>query len=1370
MFQIFKRRRRFLRVPVAGCCGFSVRADGDDVGDHDAVNAVIRGLGSGRNGHRLRSGAFCRASGAPVTEKRTFFTEHLNGRFVLTVYNGGLEDDEAIGSFASSSTITLNGAVVVGPHNFNQNTDVISVPVTLASVNELSVQLQGKPGGVVTVAITGNVNNAPFADAGINPTVAVGASVTLNGGASFDDDGDALNYRWTLIAKPSTSQAVLSNASSAFSADVEGNYVAGLVVNDGQLDSAQSQVTISALQPNATPVLESIDNVSAPLGSTLTFDLNASDSDGDTLRYSVLDLPLPPGASLDAASGRFVFKPDVNQIGVHELTFTVSDGRAGDQQTVAITVPAVHGSAPTRFRGRLLDANDYQQGIVTPIVGATVSFRHNGSSARSDSQGYFTLSNLTAGTQVLDINAATAQDSPVGGPYAGFREQYPLIAHVENHEARPFYLPRIDRDSLTQIDPAIETRVANPNLGVSFTVPPYTAKNPDGSYFTGQFSISEVPRNLAPAAMPETIDPGLLVTIQPVGITFTEPVALTFPNIDHLEPGNEVDIWSIDPEMGAFVIVGTGQVSADGQSIETIAGGVSATDWHSVLPPEANNTSQAPGSHVSPCDQDQTVTNSTLTTQSGCLNSGFSLPSYASQGKRRRLSFSYRSGRAWPNPAIPFDATIVRRSAVPPKISHQAIIGGVRQNNPSYLSTSGFSESVDETLRAVSLLDASSLATGIYPYNIRVTNHFASSSRSTTLRDSMVVINEQASPYGAGWGIAGVSRLKQNNDGRVLIYDGSGQQDVFDRVRVNLDLNQWRQQGPLSAGNWQVSGDGLSVVQTINGQPSFFVGPDNQINTTITGRFRVETRSDDDFIGFVFGYQSPQSGNGDNPNDYEFLLFDWKRRYQSGGQEGFSLSRVTGGNADLWRHTGENLEVLASQYGSGLGWRSNTDYQYELVYSDSRIVIRIDGETIFDVAGSFVPGKFGFYNYSQARVRYAHFITTSDYDASAGDYSTLVANDDGSFTRTLKNGTQIHFNAEGLQTDVVDRHGNRTRYAYNSDRQLTTITDPADLQTVFAYTDGRLDKVTDPAGRVTRFRFDNDNNLIQVTFPDGAFKRFGYDHKHLMTTEANERGFTGVREYRGNGRLKQVIRADGSVHQADHEQTIGLVAADSTFGSADNPAPVVRPEAAISVFTDGEGHSKYSNTDSFGRLIRRTDANHLTTVIDRDGDGNPIRTHRPDQLSYIDRVFDEAGNLVLVTESYNNATTRYSYDPVFNLLTSVTDPNQMALDASQRKATRYVRNPANGNLETLINALGHETHFDYNHAGQVVEIVDPNGLVTSYHYNAQGLPDTITETPPSGGGLNRVTTLTYHADGQVKTLTTPDHTPGVRPYIRYLNL
>jgi MYXO-CTERM domain-containing protein len=212
-----------------------------------------------------------------------------------------------------------------------------------------------------------------------------------------------------------------------------------------------------------------------------------------------------------------------------------------------------------------------------------------------------------------------------------------------------------------------------------------------------------------------------------------------------------------------------------------------------------------------------------------------------------------------------------------------------------------------------------------------------------------------------------------------------------------IDLSTWTKEGSPGNGTWTVQDAGNSVFQSINGDPTFFVSPDDLSDTTIEGSFGVETTGDDDYIGFVFGYQSPLFAEGDPVNDYRMFLFDWKQGDQNDGlgfaNEGFNLSYLSGevtGFSPFWAHESAtapsaNFEVIATDYGPDRGWADNTVYGFNLLYQSSKIEIRIDGgdfsnELIFsvtpdDVAGtdSFQAGRFGFYNYSQSSVRYQGF-------------------------------------------------------------------------------------------------------------------------------------------------------------------------------------------------------------------------------------------------------------------------------------------------------------------------------------------------------------------------------------------------------------
>lgn len=91
--------------------------------------------------------------------------------------------------------------------------------------------------------------------------------------------------------------------------------------------------------------------------------------------------------------------------------------------------------------------------------------------------------------------------------YASFREQLHLVPNTLNQVECPFFLPPLATASITQVVPNQRTIVENTDMGVSLTINPGTAVNQDGSPYTGQLSISEVPLALAPAALPEFLAP-----------------------------------------------------------------------------------------------------------------------------------------------------------------------------------------------------------------------------------------------------------------------------------------------------------------------------------------------------------------------------------------------------------------------------------------------------------------------------------------------------------------------------------------------------------------------------------------------------------------------------------------------------------------------------------------------------------------------------------------------------------------------------------------------------------------------------------------------------------------------------------------------
>lgn len=194
-----------------------------------------------------------------------------------------------------------------------------------------------------TVTINATISNtAPTANAGDDQSVTTGATVTLDGSASSDADGDSLSYTWTFSSVPSGSTATLSSSSvtASFTADIEGIYVASLTVNDGKDNSSADTVTITATTNNTAPTADAGSTQAVTTGAIVTLDGSASsDPDGDSLTYtwSLTSTPSGSAAALsDSSNVSTTFTADV--AGSYVASLTVNDGRQGsDTDTVTIT-------------------------------------------------------------------------------------------------------------------------------------------------------------------------------------------------------------------------------------------------------------------------------------------------------------------------------------------------------------------------------------------------------------------------------------------------------------------------------------------------------------------------------------------------------------------------------------------------------------------------------------------------------------------------------------------------------------------------------------------------------------------------------------------------------------------------------------------------------------------------------------------------------------------------------------------------------------------------------------------------------------------------------------------------------------------------
>ncbi|MBI4764615.1 MAG: hypothetical protein HY787_08420 [Deltaproteobacteria bacterium] len=187
-----------------------------------------------------------------------------------------------------------------------------------------------------TVNITiKNINHPPVADAGKDQTVNEGSPVTLNGGNSYDSDGETLIYSWEQISGPSVSLSDPNAVETSFTAPLVGlenaNLVFTLTVSDG-IDQRTDSVSIFVENVNHPPLADAGEDQTVNEKSLITLNgAGSSDPDGDSLAFLWTQLSGPTAALSDPASPTPSFTTPFVTSGGETFIFrlTVNDGLGG---------------------------------------------------------------------------------------------------------------------------------------------------------------------------------------------------------------------------------------------------------------------------------------------------------------------------------------------------------------------------------------------------------------------------------------------------------------------------------------------------------------------------------------------------------------------------------------------------------------------------------------------------------------------------------------------------------------------------------------------------------------------------------------------------------------------------------------------------------------------------------------------------------------------------------------------------------------------------------------------------------------------------------------------------------------------------------
>lgn len=369
----------------------------------------------------------------------------------------------------------------------------------------------------------------------------------------------------------------------------------------------------------------------------------------------------------------------------------------------------------------------------------------------------------------------------------------------------------------------------------------------------------------------------------------------------------------------------------------------------------------------------------------------------------------------------------------------------------------------------------------------------------------------------------------------------------------------------------------------------------------------------------------------------------------------------------------------------------------------------------------------------------------ANYLASNKDMSKLVKNSDGSWTRTYRNGITAEFNSLGNQTSIVDRVGRRVNYIYNSDQQLTQITNVTTGQTTeLRYSGDKLSSIKDPANRETNFNYSG-NLLSSVDFPDGSSRRYEYNEKGMLLKEFNERNLPTTYAYNSYNRLKSVTHPDSSVVNIDDLATQS--ANNSQNSSIQLKNAGYGPTQISDRVVDARGIETEFTTDFMGTITSVKDAEGKITKIEKDIEGKTTKIIHPDE-TIVEFVYNELTNDLISTKNLTlNLTQSQQYNQYGQLISATNANNQTSINTYD---------PITGLLAKQTASDGSYVDYTYNAKGLVQSKVVNNGassITTSYEYDSFG--NLTKQTDNSGKSIRFINDLAGNA---LQSITSTDGT------------
>jgi RHS repeat-associated protein len=454
-------------------------------------------------------------------------------------------------------------------------------------------------------------------------------------------------------------------------------------------------------------------------------------------------------------------------------------------------------------------------------------------------------------------------------------------------------------------------------------------------------------------------------------------------------------------------------------------------------------------------------------------------------------------------------------------------------------------------------------------------------------------------------------------------------------------------------------------------------------------------------------------------------------------------------------------------------------------------------ERSYSSLNAAVAGEFGLgwsWNYG------AHLDLQPSGDVIAtgpdGQQVTFTSNPDGSFTPaagvtatlTLASGVytlvdhaavRSRFSVNGKLLALIDRNGNTISFGYDGNGRLQTISDSAGRQIGVSRNAANLiSEISLPDGRHVDYAYTS-GLLTTVTDANGADTHFSYDAGNRLVSTIDQNQHTLVTNTYDPSTGRVVEQDDARANKSYFSWDAASQTTTFTDARGKQWADVYSGNVLLSR-SDPLGNTTRYLYDHNLDVIGVTDARNNTTTMSYDAASNMKSRCAPAPFSFCEQwTYDAFNNVKTATDGRGN-TTSYGYDSAGNL-TSITGADPDGAGPLSAPVTTITRDPAGtglvtaiqdprlkttqyghdsqGNLTSITTPLGYVTTLHYDGSGRVDYKIDPRGNVQGadlnqykWLYTYSDTDELRTQTDP----LGHVTSNDYYPDGSLQTATDPN--------------